>query len=709
MYCKKCGKFLAGHINYCSNCGAKVEHETGEDRVKVFAPVDEMRWDDRAQGHEAKDKSAQEPSQHDYNWSSDPVYARIAEARKLREQRIADVDLPSTDILEKEMEAVNKDEIDDSRKKIEKFYTFSKKREEFQKLLDQEQERIEKKKEKPETHKKLEQVMDFSTENFHKATEEVEQTQAAQMARARRAMFGVGGMDSEEWDKFTDESAEKQAEKRKAAIRQEELQRQKQLVRQQELDQEEARRAEELRKRREEIARQAELARRDEVFRREELQRQEMERIRAEREHQAELMRIAEEREQEERERRLAVAKLAAERATSEMPVADLEAEESFGLEKENTDDLVEDNAEVVFVDTPKTVEVTEEENNEKGNNHRNHSRSDDAGHRSGAVNQVRDVTGAEGKASAETDPQGKKTDSQGAPQESGRGKEVSQAGAERQASLARAKVVIDPEIEKEKSEKQAKTEEIWQDEDDDENKPGHGKLASFFIGLLTAIIFILACLICIRLFMLNSMVSQYMDKGTKAVYSFLGIEGKTDEGGGGGQAQNVGARDKSSLISLEADKNYKGMLEEIKSDTDLVFTDEMVNEHAELADLEDLDNKLFFEEDDKEIFIDQVIVGRVIDYMSKSKAYLIKGDRAVFESIDDASDMESVLQEQKRKWNIKPDVKHSIDIGEIRQKGQTYYLLINDKLSDGQAKKKLIQMRDVGNDLLVSNRLELK
>ncbi|MDQ9827066.1 hypothetical protein RFZ44_27750, partial [Acinetobacter sp. 163] len=60
MYCKKCGKFLAGNENFCSNCGAKIEvpevtddekmfetdkKEKSTDNIKVMSPVDEMVWD----------------------------------------------------------------------------------------------------------------------------------------------------------------------------------------------------------------------------------------------------------------------------------------------------------------------------------------------------------------------------------------------------------------------------------------------------------------------------------------------------------------------------------------------------------------------------------------------------------------------------------------------------------------------------------------
>lgn len=697
MYCKKCGKFLAGHINYCSNCGTKVEHDAGEDRVKVFAPVDEMRWDDR---DDDKDRR-REPIQHDYEWSQDPVYARIAEARRLREQRIPDVEVPSTDILEKEMEGIdtqdiNRDEIKDSREKIEKFYTFSKKREEFQKLLDKEQERIERKNRKPEQEERLSRLMDFDSGGLHDATDEVERTQAAQMARARRALFGDSGMDDKEWDQVTDRLAEErksEAAKQKQAEKEEEL--------------------------RIKLEEQNDIARKRQLEEREKLERERIQRERLERSRQVqEQTRLKREKEEERQKEGAGEANLA----------AGPQVEPDFAAEKdqespsvEGTDKTIVENieaeasaqdeakqAEVVFVDTPKTVEVTEEGNNEEKNDYSNHSRSDDSGSRTGSIAESRDVTQAEGKASAETNPQGEETDSQGATQEPGGGEEAGQAGTKGEPRLA--KVIIDPEVEKEKSEKQAKAEEFWK-EDIDDGRPRRGKLARFFIGLLSVVIFVLACLICIRLFMPNSMVAQYMDKGTSAVYSLFGKESKKDvnQQDVDKDAVNNGMVDKSSLISLEQGQNYNGILGEINSDVDLKFTEDMVNEHAELADLTPLDNKLFKEGEGTQIFMDQAIVGRTIDYMSKSKAYIDSGDDAVMDSIDSASDMESVLKEQKRK-NIggSNSDKNSISIGEIRQKGEAYYVLLTDTDSHGEAMKKVLEMRVVGNKLLVSNRLEL-
>lgn len=709
MYCKKCGKFLAGHINYCSNCGAKVEHDSGEDRVKVFAPVDDMHWDTPDELKKQREAEHKINPQHDHNWNNDPVYARIAEARKLREQRIPDVDVPSPEILEQEMEGIDREEIDDSKEKIEKFYTFSKKREEFQKLLDEEQERLEQKNKKPEYQKKLEDVMDFGTDNPHKVTDEVEKSQAAQMARARKAMFGNAGMDSTEWEKFTDDMAQRQARKKKQedAISREELARQEALERQKELVRQQER---EKLARTQDLEEQIKLAKEKEMARLADLERREQRALREEREHEAELRRLDREREQRELERRLELARKSAERNIDEAAEGKIKSEDPITDKPYSKEDISEDKAEVVFVDTPKTVELTEEDSHEKANDRSNHFRSDDLGHRPGTVAEVRDVTGTEGKTSAEKDSQGEKADSQGTAPELGGGEEASKAGTEGQNRLATPQVNIDPKLEKEKSEQQAKAEEFWQDEaSEDEGAPQRSPVARFFIGLLVVVIIILACLVCIRLFMPNSIVSQYMDTGTKTVYSWLGIDKKTDDSSDTDDPVNDGAKEKSSLISLESEKNYRHMLDKIESDTDLIFTSAMADEHVDLTDLAALDNRLFLENEGQEILMDQVVVSRTIDYMSKVQAYFKYNDRAVFGSIDKDSDMKSVLEEKKKKWNPEVDLTESIDIGEIRQKRKEYYVLINDKTSNGESKKKVLVMREVGKEVLVSNRLELQ
>ena len=50
MYCKKCGKFLTGDENYCSNCGIRLEKdrdgqevETKKSEQETFEQTDEKK------------------------------------------------------------------------------------------------------------------------------------------------------------------------------------------------------------------------------------------------------------------------------------------------------------------------------------------------------------------------------------------------------------------------------------------------------------------------------------------------------------------------------------------------------------------------------------------------------------------------------------------------------------------------------------------
>lgn len=159
MYCKECGKYLAGNVNFCSNCGARIEEEDRKKDVKVFASADELEWDVQ----EFPSGDIKKTQDIDFDWGDDKIFSKPMKSKNNTEKSI-----------HQQMFGVNEEKIEEGQEKIEKFYTFSAKKEEFQKLLDQEYERIRNFPSRKGLEEGIEDVLDVQTGAMDEATSELE-------------------------------------------------------------------------------------------------------------------------------------------------------------------------------------------------------------------------------------------------------------------------------------------------------------------------------------------------------------------------------------------------------------------------------------------------------------------------------------------------------------------------------------------------------
>lgn len=167
MYCKNCGKLLDEGDKFCSNCGTKVEkefvpdfkkrqqeapQEAEEERPKKSFHIEEFNWD--LEGYPTDNRKTEDV---DFNWESvlddrqrsrrgeepeerseregfvDPVKTQEEPVQPVTGQKTGDADSGESDPVQKSAEDGGK---------LDKFFTFNKKNEEFQALLDQEYEKI---------------------------------------------------------------------------------------------------------------------------------------------------------------------------------------------------------------------------------------------------------------------------------------------------------------------------------------------------------------------------------------------------------------------------------------------------------------------------------------------------------------------------------------------------------------------------------------
>lgn len=155
MYCRNCGREIAEGSRFCSYCGTAVEavqepeikvnevHTQQEPEQNVQETVvrkplfEEFQWN----VSEYPDRNAVEKTEDiDFNWNADPASISDTPKKAPAVQEITGED------LEKEVfkaPAPEKDPMEMSAaERIDKFYTFSSKNEEFQKLINNEYQRV---------------------------------------------------------------------------------------------------------------------------------------------------------------------------------------------------------------------------------------------------------------------------------------------------------------------------------------------------------------------------------------------------------------------------------------------------------------------------------------------------------------------------------------------------------------------------------------
>lgn len=162
MYCKNCGKPYTTSDKFCSNCGAKIEAEPEIKEEKTAAApadaekpkrrfhIDDFNWD--LDGYPTDNKKTEDV---DFNWASvmEEKQRKIFDTAPRHAETKAPEEPAAQTSLEDEIFAdMGTLEADTASgaisgktgraEKVDKFYTFNKKNEELQALLEQEYERI---------------------------------------------------------------------------------------------------------------------------------------------------------------------------------------------------------------------------------------------------------------------------------------------------------------------------------------------------------------------------------------------------------------------------------------------------------------------------------------------------------------------------------------------------------------------------------------
>ena len=291
---------------------------------------------------------------------------------------------------------------------------------------------------------------------------------------------------------------------------------------------------------------------------------------------------------------------------------------------------------------------------------------------------------------------------------EKGEAKEVKGAESEEESvekedkedkSDEAARIVIEPNVKPE--EKDDDTEKLAREffeSDDEDEKKKMGKGSKILIWILSIIIVITAALLVVRIALPDTVISRQMDNiSYKVVSLFTGEDEDADASAG----RDSLVEDKTGLIQLQIDKNYKDGIATIKYNADAAYDEN--KDYAKdtgLNDAKDIQSNLWYTDDsDNSHYYDEELVGAVIAFESQRLALINDADNKVMSMVEKSSSIENQLKEEA---GSDKDIDFSqLEIGDIKVAGNSYFVWVNETI-DGKQSQKIYEFREKDKSLVV-------
>ena len=261
------------------------------------------------------------------------------------------------------------------------------------------------------------------------------------------------------------------------------------------------------------------------------------------------------------------------------------------------------------------------------------------------------------------------------------------------------ARIVIEPNVKPE--EKDDDTEKLAREffeSDDEDEKKKMGKGSKILIWILSIIIVITAALLVVRIALPDTVISRQMDNiSYKVVSLFTGEDEDADASAG----RDSLVEDKTGLIQLQIDKNYKDGIATIKYNADAAYDEN--KDYAKdtgLNDAKDIQSNLWYTDDsDNNHYYDEELVGAVIAFESQRLALINDADNKVMSMVEKSSSIEDQLKEEA---GSDKDIDFSqLEIGDIKVAGNSYFVWVNETI-DGKQSQKIYEFREKDKSLVV-------
>ncbi len=211
-------------------------------------------------------------------------------------------------------------------------------------------------------------------------------------------------------------------------------------------------------------------------------------------------------------------------------------------------------------------------------------------------------------------------------------------------------------------------------DDDDDDENQGKGKLI-----LLDIIIVLLAICVVISgilVFAEDSAIAQHIRGGLDKIISiFQGDEETPEEPPSEDKTPQTSVI--QNAIQSQKDRNMNGNITEILENTDLAFDASVDYGVSGLSDAADfIDTQFYTNDEGKTVNLSEELVGTTIEYFSSLVERMNNGDDAVLKLIDEESDLYKQVNAMSGDGSVTHEMS-KLRIGELRGSDGKYFLIV--------------------------------
>ncbi len=194
-----------------------------------------------------------------------------------------------------------------------------------------------------------------------------------------------------------------------------------------------------------------------------------------------------------------------------------------------------------------------------------------------------------------------------------------------------------------------------------------------------------------------NTYLSKSMDNIASKVISFFswGDNDKYKENFDGELVE-----DKSGLIQLQLDKNYKNNIGTIKYNADIKYDPQVKYDFATLEEAKDIQSNFWYEDNKgQKYYYNKELIGTIIAFESKKTAYINDGDNSILDIIEkDSNVYDEVIKDgegDKEDFEI-------LEIGDIKVAKNAYYIWVIET-KNGVSVRKVYEIKQQNKKLLVT------
>ncbi len=251
-------------------------------------------------------------------------------------------------------------------------------------------------------------------------------------------------------------------------------------------------------------------------------------------------------------------------------------------------------------------------------------------------------------------------------------------------------------------------------EEDEDEEKGGKGRIVLKVCLVILIILLVMEIAgVVVKIAAPNSGAAKFIDSQlNNVIHLFTGEENTeysvfadTEE------IRTEPVENKTKLIEAEKGKNKDGNIQTIEYNKNLKFNPNTEYENSDIQLTQALSDVTWYKDaENKQVYYDQAIVGAVIAYDSQKVNLVNNNDQSVLNLMKKGTDLYKEIKSQG--GNSGNESFEKLEIGEIRQAGNSYFVWVSEKVQNSQdgsvTTEKIYEMEPDGETMKVVNSYEL-